>query len=163
MSKHQVCLMLGSNIEPEKYIPDAVNKLSRLFPVAGVSDAWETPAVGLQGPNFINAAVLLQTYLDPACLKEKVLRPLERRLGRVRNGNKYAPRTIDIDIVTWDDAIVDDSLWNYAHLAVPVAELLPCFQSEMGEYLEEAAQRLSQATPVRIRPEVMKKTTERVM
>jgi len=126
-----------------------------MFPLEGISAVWETPAVGSDGPNFLNAAVVIYTSLEALELKEQALRPLEARLGRVRSADKFAPRTLDIDIVTWNALILDHNIWRHAHLAVPVAELLPCYQSdETGEYLEQAARRLSTTTPIRARPEV---------
>jgi 2-amino-4-hydroxy-6-hydroxymethyldihydropteridine diphosphokinase len=153
--QNRVCLILGSNINPEQNILHALSLLEQIFPVDGVSAVWETPAVGSNGPNFLNAAVVIYTSLDARFLKEKVLRPLEARLGRVRTADKFAPRTLDIDIVAWNATILDHNVWRHAHLAVPMAELLPCYQSdETGEYLEQAARRLSTQTPIRIRPEV---------
>jgi 2-amino-4-hydroxy-6-hydroxymethyldihydropteridine diphosphokinase len=153
--KNRVCLILGSNINPEQNILLALSQLDRLFLVEGVSAIWETPAIGSDGPNFLNAAVVIYTSLDPRALKEQMLRPLEARLGRVRTADKFAPRTLDIDIVAWNTAILDSDVWRLAHLAVPVAELLPCYQSdETGEYLEQVARRLSIMTPIRARPEV---------
>ena len=153
--QNRVCLILGSNIDPELNIQRAIRKLEQIFPVEGVSAVWETPAVGSDGPNFLNAAVVIYTSLDPRSLKEQVLRPLEARLGRVRTADKFAPRTLDIDMVAWNAVILDHDVWRHAHLAVPVAELLPCYQSdETGEYLEQAARRLSIMTPIRARPEV---------
>jgi 2-amino-4-hydroxy-6-hydroxymethyldihydropteridine diphosphokinase len=153
--QNRVCLILGSNINPEENIQRALRKLGQIFPVEGVSEVWETPAVGSDGPNFLNAAMVITTSLDARTLKERVLRPLEARLGRVRTADKNAPRTLDIDIVAWNALILDHEVWRQAHLAVPVAELLPCYQSdETGEYLEQAARRLSTVTPIRRRPEM---------
>lgn len=152
---NRVCLILGSNIDPERNILQALDRLGRMFPLEGVSAVWETPAVGSDGPNFLNAAVVIYTSLQALELKEQVLRPLEARMGRVRTADKNAPRTLDIDIVAWNEVILDHDIWRHAHLAVPVAELLPCYQSdETGEYLEQAASRLSATTPIRARPEI---------
>jgi len=98
---------------------------------------------------------VIHTSLDPWQLKERFLRPLEAQLGRVRTADKNAPRTIDIDIVIWDADLLDLDVWKYAYAAVPVAELLPCQQSEeTGEYLEQAAARLNRSTHMCARPEV---------
>lgn len=154
-AQNRVCLMLGSNINPEENIQRALRKLEQIFPVEGVSAVWETPAIGSAGPNFLNVAMVISTLLDPRTLKERVLRPLEARLGRQRTADKNAPRTLDIDIIAWNAVILDHDVWHHAHLAVPVAELLPCYQSdETGELLEQAARRLSRMTPIRPRPEV---------
>jgi 2-amino-4-hydroxy-6-hydroxymethyldihydropteridine diphosphokinase len=156
--QHRACLLLGSNIDPEKNIRQAIKLLTNRFSIEQISKAWETPAWGTNGPNFLNIAVVISTSLDPLRLKTMVLRPLEAQLKRVRSADKFAPRTIDIDIVAWDAEVLEDRLWNHAHLAVPVAEVLPCYQSdETGEYLVQAAQRLMRASPIWPRPEVLGK------
>jgi len=153
--RHRACLLLGSNLQPEENLRRAVELLRQYFVVEKVSAAWETPAVGSDGPDFLNAAVVIHTSLDPWQLKERFLRPLEAQLGRVRTADKNAPRTIDIDIVIWDADLLDLDVWKYAYAAVPVAELLPCQQSEeTGEYLEQAAARLNRSTHMCARPEV---------
>ena len=152
----EVCLLLGSNIQPERYLPQAVSLLGEQISILRVSPVWETPAVGAEGPNFLNAALLARTSLDPQSLKTEVLRPLEARLGRVRSADKYAPRNIDIDPVAWNGLPLDDDLWRYAHVAVPVAELLPAIWSEeRDEPLAQAAQRLSRQTPIHLRLDVV--------
>jgi 2-amino-4-hydroxy-6-hydroxymethyldihydropteridine diphosphokinase len=153
--QHRACLLLGSNLQPEENLRKAVNLLRQNFRVEQGSGVWESVAVGSDGPNFLNAAVVIRTSLKPQQLKDGYLRPLEARLGRVRTMDKNAPRTIDIDIVAWDADIVDANVWKYAHAAVPVAELLPCYQSELtGEYLEQRAAYLSRSTYIYARSEV---------
>lgn len=120
-----ICVLMGSNIQPEENMNAALRELSRVFSIKNVSCVWETSAVGSQGPNFLNAAVLAFTSMDLQSVKMDVLRPLEARMGRVRQADKNAPRTIDLDIVLYDGQVEDDALWKYAHVAVPVAELVP--------------------------------------
>lgn len=150
-SLHRVCLILGSNIDPEVNLPRAIRELRLDCAVEAVSGIWESPAVGGPGPDYLNAAVVVQTDMAAEMLKHQVLRPLETRLGRVRTDDKYAPRTIDIDIVTFNADIVDDELWERAHKSAPAAELIPCYQSASGEYLEQAAERLAKVWPIRRR------------
>jgi 2-amino-4-hydroxy-6-hydroxymethyldihydropteridine diphosphokinase len=151
----RVCLLLGSNILPEENLPRAAYELSRLVHVTQASNVWQTAAVGSLGPDFLNAAVLISTRLDPQTLKLQVLRPLERSLGRVRDADKFAARKIDLDIVAWDGQVCDPDLWTFAHLAVPVAELLPDLRSpETGESLAAAALRLMDSTPVLKRSDI---------
>ncbi len=146
----EVILLLGSNIQPELNLRRAIALLDRWFGLLEISSVWETPPVGSDGPNFLNVAVRLRTSLDPHSLKETVLRPLERSLGRVRTEDKNAPRPIDIDIMLWGDQAMDDDLWRYAHAAFPVAELLPDLRREVGgETLAQVARRLSNQTPIR--------------
>ncbi len=124
-SYHRVCLSLGSNIEPAENLSAAVALLQEQTNVLAVSRAWRTAAVGMSGPDFLNAAALVLTEQTIQRLKENVLKEIEARLGRVRSEDKYAPRTIDIDILLYDNKVVDPELWTLAHLAQPVAELLP--------------------------------------
>jgi 2-amino-4-hydroxy-6-hydroxymethyldihydropteridine diphosphokinase len=151
---HRVCLLLGSNIEPEKNIPLAVALLQKRMPVLRTSSVWESQAIGSDGPNFLNAALLALTEADANHLKEQVFRPLEAQLGRVRTQDKNSPRPIDIDLILFDQQLLDPSLWHYAHRAVPVAEVLPGYLLETGEYLNDAASRLASMTPIWVRKDV---------
>ena len=151
---HRVCLLLGSNIEPEKNIPLAVNLLQKQLTILQVSSVWESKAVGSDGANILNAALLVLTSLEAKILKEQVLHPLEAQLKRVRTRNKNAPRTIDLDILLFDQQLLDPDLWQYAYRAVPLSEVLPDLQSETGEYLKDAALRLAHTTPIWVRKDI---------
>mgnify|MGYP001397515530 CR=1 FL=1 len=124
---HRVYLNLGSNIEPESNLPKAIQMLRKRGEVITVSRAWESKAVGVDGPNFLNACVLFLVDLQPVELKEQIIRPIEAELGRIRHANKNAPRTIDIDIVLFDETPLNMEYWNYAFVAAPLAELIPDF------------------------------------
>jgi len=146
----QACLLLGSNIAPEQNIPRAVALLSQHVEVDLTSSIWETPAVGSSGPNFLNAAVLVRTDLQPHQLKSQVLHFIENHLGRIRSQDKYAPRPIDLDIVAWDCQVIDPDVWAYAHAAVPVSQVLPCdTHSTTGESLSQVARRLMESTSIK--------------
>jgi 2-amino-4-hydroxy-6-hydroxymethyldihydropteridine diphosphokinase len=151
---HEACLLLGSNIRPEENIPLALDLLQKRVKLLQVSSVWETAAVGSDGPNFLNAALLVSTPLDAQALKERVLHPIEAQLGRVRTSDKNAPRTMDIDIISFDGRVLDAALWTQAHRAVPVAEILPESLSESGEKLKDAALRLTDPSRIRLRTDV---------
>ena len=93
--------------------------------IGKVSSVWESPAVGSPGPNFLNVAIQVQSNLQPDALKHLVLRNVEAYLGRQRMKDKNAPRTIDIDIAILDGKVIDDQVWEQAHLAIPLAEIIP--------------------------------------
>ncbi len=135
--QHQTCLLLGSNIEPGSNLTRSFNLLQEHMTILQTSSVWESEAIGSDGPNFLNAAVLAMTTFDAEDLKIAVLRPLEAQLGRVRTKDKNAARTIDVDIIVFDQVLMDDSLWQYAHVAVPVSEILPEFHSETGNSLKD--------------------------
>jgi 2-amino-4-hydroxy-6-hydroxymethyldihydropteridine diphosphokinase len=151
---HQVYLSIGSNIDPEMNVPRAIKLLREHWRDLVISTAYETPAVGSPGPDFINLAVGLNTPLDAASLKQQVLAPIENRLGRVRSADKNAPRTIDLDILVFDDTVIDPQLWVRTHLAVPLAELLPDLENpQTRTRLREIAGTLRRSSPIRPRPE----------
>ena len=65
-----------------------------------ISRVFRTPAVGAaDSPDFLNAAVLCRTELEPLELRERVLREVERELGRRRSSDRFSPRTIDPDLI----------------------------------------------------------------
>ena len=153
---HQVCLSLGSNIEPAENLCAAVALLREQTTVLAVSRAWRTAAVGMNGPDFLNAAALILTKLGRQALKDQILRRIESQLGRVRSEDKYAPRTIDIDILVFDNQVVDPEIWTLAHLAQPVAELLPDLtEPASGETLDQIALRLVQKSSITPCPDML--------
>lgn len=152
----QFCLSLGSNIDPAENLNAAVELLREEMTVLAVSRAWRTPAVGTRGPDFLNAAVLVITHHQPETLKLKILRKIEDRLGRVRTEDKFAPRTIDIDIVVCDEQIIDTDLWTFAHLALPVSELLPdLYHPQSKKSLEQIARQLAYDTGISPCPDIL--------
>ena len=153
--EHQACLLLGSNIQPEKNLTLGLDLLRKMVTISRLSSVWETPSVGSSGPDFLNLAVLITTPLKASELKAQVLRPLEKQLGRVRRANKNAPRTFDADIILFDDRLLDQSLWRYAHRAVPVAEVLPDYPSSQGDTLKDVASELAKTALIHLRPDVL--------
>jgi 2-amino-4-hydroxy-6-hydroxymethyldihydropteridine diphosphokinase len=147
---------MGSNINPAQNLLKAVEHLRENLTVEAVSQVWETPPEGTLGPNFLNAAIQARTRLSAMLLKSLILRSIEVRMGRVRTWNKYAPRTIDLDIIVFDGQALDPKLWTQAFICVPMAELLPELRNPAtGESLRDIAQRLALATPLKVRPDVI--------
>ncbi len=144
-------LLLGSNIRPAVHLPQALTQLEQRVRVFAVSRVWQTPPVGTDGPPFYNAAVGVLTDLPPEAFKRRVLRPIEAQLGRVRTGDKFAPRTIDIDLVVYASEVLDPTLWEYVHIAVPLSEILPGLRHpRTGETLAQWAARLAQESDLRL-------------
>ncbi|HVS01252.1 MAG TPA: 2-amino-4-hydroxy-6-hydroxymethyldihydropteridine diphosphokinase [Thermoanaerobaculia bacterium] len=140
----------GSNIAPEAHLPAAKSLLRMRCAVLRSSAAYRTAAVGPAGqPDFLNAAVVLATPLAPTALKETILRPIEAELGRLRSGDPYAPRTLDLDLLLFrggggdEGAASDPDLTRRVHLAVPAAEVAPRWRHPAsGETLAAIARRL---------------------
>jgi 2-amino-4-hydroxy-6-hydroxymethyldihydropteridine diphosphokinase len=151
---HQVCLLLGSNIEPERNIPRAIALLQEKLTVLKASSIWKSASVDCCYPDYLNMALSVVTLLDANQLKQQVLRPVEAQMGRVRTEDKNASRPIDIDIILFDGALLDPDLWHHAHRAIPVAELFPDYRSEAGDTLKDVAIRLAQSTPVQVSKDI---------
>jgi 2-amino-4-hydroxy-6-hydroxymethyldihydropteridine diphosphokinase len=140
---HHAYLSLGSNIEPENYLPKAIQSLKEHGQVSEISSAWESHAVGFDGPNFLNACVLFLTSLGAYDLKEQTIRQIEAEIGRIRTADKNFPRTIDIDIVLFDKEPLNVEFWDYAFVVVPLAELIPDFiHPSNGEKLARVAEQV---------------------
>ena len=155
VSEHQACLLLGSNIQPDRNLPLAIACLRNCLIILRISSVWETPPVGSAGPSFLNAALLATTPLKQKELKFQILTPLEAQMGRLRSADKNAARPIDLDIILFDRLILDPTLWHFAHRAVPVAEIQPDIHSEDGETLKEAAAKFMSDGSIRLRPDVV--------
>jgi GTP cyclohydrolase I len=129
-------VLAGSNIDPDKCVPEAVRHLRRRadLSVVNVSDCYQSAAVdSAEGtPDFVNAAIHLSTSLPAEELRE-VLHSVEDDLGRVRTDDPNASRTIDLDIIFYGDLVKDFDGWSVPdpdmevrpHVAVPVAEVVP--------------------------------------
>ena len=115
-------LSLGSNVKPEKNLRAALSELRAMFGDILVSPAYRSQAVGFEGPPFINLAVGLTTDLDPIALNE-ALHAIEDRHGRRRDVPRFSSRTLDIDIVLYDDLVLDGP----GHLQIPRDELRHAF------------------------------------
>jgi 2-amino-4-hydroxy-6-hydroxymethyldihydropteridine diphosphokinase len=140
---HSAVIGIGSNIFPKENIRSALYLLSRMVTIRELSRIWKTAAVGSPGPDFLNAAVLISSAYSSNQLRREVLRPIENLLGRVRTHDPNAPRTIDLDILIFDDRLLDEHLWEYPHMAVPVGEIMPDFvDRNTGEQAAEIAGRL---------------------
>jgi 2-amino-4-hydroxy-6-hydroxymethyldihydropteridine diphosphokinase len=150
---HLAYLSLGSNIQPEIHLVRAVELLQHHGRIEKISDAWESESVGAVGPNYLNACVLLVTPLLPLELKEQALLPIESRLGRQRSADRFAPRTIDIDLVVFDGKSCDDKYWEQAFVVVPLAEIHPLYRNPLTqEGIIETAARLRQNLWMEPRP-----------
>ena len=123
-------LSLGSNIAPEERIPAAIDALADHFGLLVVSPVHESEAVGFSGENFHNLVVGIETDLSPRALV-RVLRQMEEIHGRVRGADRFAPRTIDIDLLTYGDRVIDDDdlrlprdeILRYAFVLLPLTDV----------------------------------------
>lgn len=111
-------LSLGSNQQPEHYLRAAADALRQRFPGAHFSPVYRTPAVGFEGPDFLNAAAAIDSDLDPFALNDW-LHALEDVNGRRRDVPRFSSRTLDVDIVYFEDRVLEGP----GNLKLPRAEL----------------------------------------
>jgi len=159
-------IALGSNVEPEANLPRAARLLAEIGALRAVSMAYQNPAIGPSpAPDFLNAAVLVETNLTAEDIRER-LREIESDLGRVRTSDKYAPRVIDLDLCLLGSQVVetpelrlpDPDVLARAHLAIPLAELDPDFlYPTTGEPLRTIASRLATTAQLTPRPDIVLK------
>lgn len=161
-----VLLTLGSNIDPERNMFEALDALDAALGIERVSAIYEAAPVGApETPRFLNAAVCVLTDRSPSELKFDIIRPLEARLGRIRTGDSNAPRTIDIDIAAFGDLVVrdddagleipDPGISRWAHLALPLRDVAPTFRHPVEEVsLEEIGRRFDDTPGVRVRADL---------
>jgi 2-amino-4-hydroxy-6-hydroxymethyldihydropteridine diphosphokinase len=127
---------LGANLgDREATIRDAVERLAAepAVEVVAVSQLRETDPVGFtEQPRFLNAAAAVDTDLPPRQLLDRLL-AIERGLGRTRDGPRFGPRTIDLDLLLYGDEHVHEPGLSVPHPRLherrfalePVAELDP--------------------------------------
>ena len=125
---------VGANIDPERNVVEALRLLGRRVCVIGVSTFYRTEAIGRPPPqDFLNGVWKVATNVSPRALKFDILRDIERRLGRLRTADRYAARTIDLDVILHGDAVIDEpdlhipdpDIRTRAFVAVPLLELAP--------------------------------------
>jgi 2-amino-4-hydroxy-6-hydroxymethyldihydropteridine diphosphokinase len=138
---HTALLSLGSNLDPQRHLHAAAQALREHFGAVVFSDVLRSPAVGFDGPDFLNAAALVRTELDVHALDDW-LHALEAAQGRVRSAQRFASRTLDIDIVFYDDLVLapatDSHLQiprpdiEHAFVLQPLAQIAPDFRDPLS-------------------------------
>ena len=122
---HEVVIGLGSNIDPEANLEQAVLELESRFKVSKRSQWTRTKPIGIQDQqDFYNGALLMETELDQQSLKMELKR-IEDILGRDRSLPKFGPRTIDLDILIWNKKVVDEDYYERDFLRKGVEEIIP--------------------------------------
>jgi 2-amino-4-hydroxy-6-hydroxymethyldihydropteridine diphosphokinase len=125
---------IGSNIDPEKNIRQALRRLTQAARLTAISMFYREPALGRpDDPAFYNGVVAIETDLPPLRLKQDLLRRIEADLGRRRTSDKYASRPIDLDLLLYDDCVLsnneltlpDPDILERAFVAIPLCELAP--------------------------------------
>jgi 2-amino-4-hydroxy-6-hydroxymethyldihydropteridine diphosphokinase len=127
-----VYVAAGSNVEPEKNLAHALDQLEEKFGPLAISPAYRNPPAGFAGADFINLVVGFRTVDSPAQVKE-MLERIETNCGRPRAAPKWAPRTMDLDMLMYDQLVSDvpglilprPDLLRRAFMLKPLADLAP--------------------------------------
>ncbi len=155
---HRAYLSLGSNVgNREAQLREALSRLSAIGGVAKISSFYETePVEFTEQPWFLNCAVALETNQTPQQLMKAILR-IEQHMGR-RRVEKKGPREIDIDILLFDDEVMESEELTIPHPAMaqrrfvlePLAEIAPETRHPVtGKAVWEMLRELPEAQVVR--------------
>ncbi len=116
-------LSIGSNINPEENIRKTLIFLKQKVDVTGISSWVRTTPIGITNQaDFINGAVRIRTAISQQALTQ-YLKHLEDKLGRDRSLPKFGPRVIDLDIVVWNNKIIDNDYYTRDFIKNAVHEL----------------------------------------
>ena len=128
----EVYVSIGSNIDKQKNIAGCLQSLAQQFGGLVLSPIYESEAVGFEGDNFYNLVAKFETDLTVGELNE-ALKKIEDEFGRERSGPKFSGRTLDIDILTYDDLVGEfdgvqlprDEITKNAFVLLPLNDIAP--------------------------------------
>ena len=131
---HKIFVGIGSNIDREKNITSCIDILRGLYGEVITSPVYETESMGFDGPNFYNLVSCFET--DESIYDLKInLNKIENDHGRHFNETKFSSRTLDIDILYYDDLVLSDDkvqiprkeICEYDFVLKPLMDLVPEF------------------------------------
>ncbi|CAM6533470.1 2-amino-4-hydroxy-6-hydroxymethyldihydropteridine diphosphokinase [Klebsiella aerogenes] len=153
-----VYIAIGSNLaSPLEQVNAAIRALADIpdSRVVSVSSLYRTPPLGPQDqPDYLNAAVALETSLAPEALLDHTQR-IELQQGRVRKAERWGPRTLDLDIMLFGDAIINSERLTVPHYDMknrgfmlwPLFEIAPQLHFPDGLALRTALENLGAEKP----------------
>jgi len=125
-------ISIGSNIERESNIRAAVQALRDRFVTLTLSRVYENQPIGFKGENFYNLVAAFDTDESPETVTA-ILHDIERQHGRLRGPSRFSSRTLDLDLLLYDDLLCEQATMRlprpeideYACVLRPLAELAP--------------------------------------
>jgi 2-amino-4-hydroxy-6-hydroxymethyldihydropteridine diphosphokinase len=125
-----ICVSLGSNIDRDQHLRRAARALRATFGRIALSPVYESAAVGFDGPPFYNAVARATTDLALDAVLDE-LRRIEDAQGRVRHADSFHSRTLDLDLLLYDDLVLAtptvvlprDEILRYAFVLAPLADV----------------------------------------
>ena len=128
----RVAVSIGSNLERERNVKDALAALGKTFGELLRSPVYESAAYGFDGPPFYNLVVVFETPLDVRAVRAKI-QAIENLQGRKIGENRSGSRSLDLDLLLYDDTVFRDQgldvprreIFEHAYILKPLADLLP--------------------------------------
>lgn len=128
----RVFVAVGSNVQPERHLATAMREMTRTWPDVRFSSAYQNTAVGFDGPDFINLVAGFTTALPLAQVIAR-LHDIEAQCHRPRSAPKWAPRSLDLDVLLYGDLLAETPAYRLprpdlvkrAYMLGPMAELAP--------------------------------------
>ena len=158
----EVYVAAGSNVAPERNLTQAVAALAHEFPGSRFSPWYRNRAAGFEGDDFINLVAGFSTQLRPMELLER-LHAIEAQCGRQRDAPRWAPRSIDLDVLLYGELVCvgppltlpRPDLLKRAYMLGPLADLAPELQhptagktiGELWRQFDQAAHPLERILP----------------
>jgi 2-amino-4-hydroxy-6-hydroxymethyldihydropteridine diphosphokinase len=130
--EHKIYIGIGSNIHRKKHIKMALSALDKKFGKLLLSPIYETAAVGFEGDNFYNLVSFFKTNLNLPDI-ESILKDIEDQSGRDRTQKKFSARTLDIDLLLFDEEILHsqgidiprNEILKYSFVLKPLVDIAP--------------------------------------
>jgi|TARA_B100001094_G_scaffold87757_1_gene83938 2-amino-4-hydroxy-6-hydroxymethyldihydropteridine diphosphokinase len=131
---HKVYIGIGSNVSKEKNIKSCIVELRKVYENIILSPVYETSSMGFDGPNFYNLVSSFDTTLSIYDLKAN-LNSIENDHGRHFNETKFSSRTLDIDILYYDNQVISNEkikiprkeIIEYDFVLTPLIDIAPNF------------------------------------
>ncbi len=128
----RIYISIGSNIQPQRYIKTGLAELRAHFGKLLLSSTYLTEAIGFKGDNFYNLVAGFDSNEEIYHIIH-TLRAIEKNNDRQRTNNRFSARTLDIDLLLYDDLILEnedikiprDEIIKYAFVLLPLAEIAP--------------------------------------
>ena len=151
----RVYVGLGSNVDRETRLRQAVDALRKHFGALSLSPVYDSAAVGFDGFDFLNLVAGFDTELEVEQVAA-IFRDIENELGRDRSLPKFSSRSIDLDILTYGDMVLDlpgirlprPEILENAFVLKPLQDLAPdTLHPECGETYAVLWQRMAPTAP----------------
>jgi len=127
----KIYISIGSNQDAEQQVRFGIRQLSYYFSELKLSRVYESEAVGFEGDNFLNLVASAKTQMTISQV-DQAFKHIEKVAGRVRGETKYSNRTLDIDLLLYDEVVCDKpvrlprgEILDHAFVLLPLAEIAP--------------------------------------